>query len=1061
MLRVKLLGEVAAEADGTRLDPPDSRRAWALLAWLALNPGMHSRGRLASLFWPDVLDSSARASLRSAVWALRRALGDDADRWLVTTRDGIGLSGDGEVTTDVAEFNRLLASGQTAEAVVLADGDLLADIDDDWAIELRDAHRDRLSVALGRLASEARAAGDLEAAVAWSRRRLALDPLSEEAGRTLIECIAAAGDRAGALATYDRLRERWAQELEIAPSPRTRELVDAIRAGEVEVAPPPAPARVPKPTGPPLVGREEPLAALMSALDAARAGNGRAVLIRGEPGIGKTRLAAELLSRAAGDGAVVASGAALDVGAGAPFGLWAEVVRELSRALPPPPPGASWPGDVSRLAPGLGTGATRDPHSSPELERARLFEGIVQLMEWASSERPLVLLLEDVHAADSASLELTAYVARRAGSLPILTVLTRRDEPQRPETRALEHELRSRGRLVAELWLGPLGEDALRELVAGVAELPEDEVERVLAAAEGNALLAVEGARAVASGERSAPASLRVAVHAALQHVPEESLPLAEVAAVASREVQPHEAGLGGEEFAEAATRLAQTGLFSTRPGAIGYRHALLGEAVYEEIPEPRRSWLHRSLAERLSDQGARLAAEAALHFRLAGCDREAVGQLVIAAVNARDIGALAEAAAFLEQAAGIAPDDGRVYLELAEVEAWRSRREPSNQAFERALDLMREADPHALARAWLRRGRWMHGALCYPAEALDCFHRTLELLDAAGSEDVSARAEALAGSAWAESTAGDVDKVDDLLMRLHELIGRASGSELQRHDIAEARGIAAIRRGRWEESYAHLTAGGEAARRAGRPDMSYTCWANASCAAACSGDFERSLEFADRGLAEIAGLLPSEVHMHAARAFILLRLGRTDEALAACEAQRLVAEQFDLDDLSAQVLYDNGMVAIACGDWERGEKLLAEALQRDMPASRPLARLARAEALVRLGRLNEAERELRETALEPVSRTDFPDTLVARLTRVQGLIAAARGDHELARKRLLEAAEGWQRRTGAVATGESYVANLVDLGRPPVQGLVEPQRELDRLLAEIAELEAVTTQEV
>ncbi|MFL5826829.1 MAG: ATP-binding protein, partial [Thermoleophilaceae bacterium] len=834
-----------------------------------------------------------------------------------------------------------------------------------------------------------------------------------------------------------------------------------VRAGDAEAAAPPAPRRPAEPAGPPLVGRDEPLGELLHALEEARSGRGGVVLIRGEPGIGKTRLAAELLARASAGGAVIASGAALDVGAGAPFGLWAELVRELARALPAPPPGASWPGDVARLAPGLASG-THDPsHSSPELERARLFEGIVQLVEWASAERPVVLLLEDLHAADSASLELTAYVARRAGALPILTVLTRRDEPQRPDTRALEHELRSRGRLAAELPLGPLRDDALRELVAAVAELPEDEVESVLAAAEGNALLAVEGARAVASGEGSAPASLRVAVHAALQHVPEESLPLAELAAVARRELGPHEAGLDGEEFSEAATRLSQTGLFSARQGAIGYRHALLGEAVYEEIPEPRRSWLHRSLAERLGDQGARLAAEAAQHYRLAGCEDEAVDQLVIAAVNARDVGALDQAARFLEEAAAIAPEDGRVQLELAEVEAWRSRREPSNEAFERALELMRDADAHTLARAWLRRGRWMHGALCYPSEALNCFRRTLELLDAAGSEDVDARAEALAGSAWAESTAGDVDRVDELLARLHALVGRGSGSELLRHDVAEARGLAAIRSGRWEESYAHLTAGGEAARRAGRPDMSYTCWANAACAAACAGDFVRSLEFADRGLAEIAGLLPSEVHMHAARAFILVRLGRTDDALAASAAERRVAEQFDLHELSAQVLYDHGMVAIGCGDYELGANVLAEALEHEMPASRPLARLARAEALVRLGRLEEAEAELRETALEPVSRTDFPDTLVARLTRVQGLIAATRGDRELARKRLAEAAEGWRRRTGAAVAGESYVANLVDLGRPPVQGLVEPQRELDRVLAEIADLEAVTTQEV
>src|SRR5436190_1888937 len=86
MLRVRLFGDMVVEVDGESAPPPESARARALLAWLALHPGMHSRAELAARFWPDVLDSSARASLRSAMWSLRRALGEaddpaDAVRW--------------------------------------------------------------------------------------------------------------------------------------------------------------------------------------------------------------------------------------------------------------------------------------------------------------------------------------------------------------------------------------------------------------------------------------------------------------------------------------------------------------------------------------------------------------------------------------------------------------------------------------------------------------------------------------------------------------------------------------------------------------------------------------------------------------------------------------------------------------------------------------------------------------------------------------------------------------------------------------------------------------------
>src|SRR5436309_712079 len=116
MLRVRLLGEMGLEADGRPIPLPESGRARALLAWLALNPGMHPRGKLASLFWPDVLDSSARASLRSAMWALRRALGD-SECHLVATRDRVGLE---DVEVDVREVDALVEKGELEPAAALA-----------------------------------------------------------------------------------------------------------------------------------------------------------------------------------------------------------------------------------------------------------------------------------------------------------------------------------------------------------------------------------------------------------------------------------------------------------------------------------------------------------------------------------------------------------------------------------------------------------------------------------------------------------------------------------------------------------------------------------------------------------------------------------------------------------------------------------------------------------------------------------------------------------------------------------------------------------------------------
>lgn len=222
MLRVRLLGELQIQVDGDPVEPPASRRARGLLAWLALHPGEHARGTVAARFWPDVLDSSARASLRSAAWTLRRELGPAAEGALTAGRDRIGL----RCETDLTEFEAHIAAGRLREAVELCSGPLLAELDDDWVLEARDEHSERLAAALTRLAA---GAATPQEAMTWARRRLTLDPLDEEAARDLMRRLTAAGDRAAALAVYERLSDRLRTGLGLAPSPDTRALATGVR----------------------------------------------------------------------------------------------------------------------------------------------------------------------------------------------------------------------------------------------------------------------------------------------------------------------------------------------------------------------------------------------------------------------------------------------------------------------------------------------------------------------------------------------------------------------------------------------------------------------------------------------------------------------------------------------------------------------------------------------------------------------------------------------------------------------------------------------------------------
>jgi DNA-binding SARP family transcriptional activator len=1069
---------MAVECDGSELAAPSARRAWALLAYLALSPGPKPRGELAARFWPDVLDSSARASLRSAVWSLRRILGPAGDRYLIVDRNIVGFARDPELWVDAVAFDELAKTGRERDAVALCRGELLEGFEQEWALIARDAHRERLLDTLEKLAAEAESDGDSDKALAWTRRAVALDPLSEDAHRRLIARLAGAGDRARALVVYRALAERLRRELSVAPSQATRALVAQLRL-DVEGAPAaalaPNRAAAPAPTPAlgappvqrstrPLVGRGAELALLMGIWDDVQLGSGAVVSVCGEAGIGKTRLADELLALASEQRAATAACAPLDLGGAAPFGLWAELLRRLLPTAPLPPPEASWPDDLARLVPEirslLGRPGDERPFVSPDLERARLLEASVAAIEWVAGHAAVMLLLEDIHIADASSLELTAYVARRISRLPVLFLITRRPLPHRGGTDRFEHALRSRGILRTELELAPLQPAAVAEIALEVAALDSEDLARVVAASDGNALLAVEAARAISRGEADLAEGVRGAVRGAFGLLGEGGRRFVELAAVAARELEYDEVvALPIEEPAEAAVQALESGMLVERERRIGFRHALLREAAYAELPQPRRASLHEGWARALlgrAPQGRPIqAAEVARHLRLAGRDREAVAQLALAAQRARAVGALTDAADYLEEATAMDPEDVELWLELAELQAWRGLRRETEHAFARARTLL-TGGPVELARAWLRAARWYHGPICVPAMVRECCREALSLLAQTDADLAAERREALAALAWAEAVAGSVEEADRLLVEVHRLSGEAKADDLSIYDVAHARALAMMRRGAFVEGYAPAIAAGEAITRAERPDLAYGCWANAAGAAAAAGDHERALDFIDRAETALSGkgLVGLEVQLLAMRSFVYLRVGRIADAREAAEEETKLADRLGSAELEAMAAHDRAMVALAQRCYGEACDLLAVALAGDAPISRPLTRLHRAEALARSGRPAEAEAELRATTQEPVRPSDFPATLVARMARAQGVIAALAGDQALARRRLTEAVEGWRRQVATLSRGDSLTVALADLGRPVV-GLIDPDRELDRALAELAALQA------
>ena len=1038
------------DLDGTAVAASPSQRPWALFAYLALAGRLVTRSELVTMFWPDVLDRSARASLRSALWALRRQLGDA----LVVDGERVGLGG---IWVDVREFERLAADDPHA-ALELCRGELLEGVEDDWASSARERHRQRVIELLERLAMQADERGDGRAALELTRRQVDRDPFDEEAHRRLIARLAAAGDRAAALQTYRSLGERLRRELGVAPSPVTRELVDSLRGeapavGE-RVRTMPAAGLIS------LVGRERELRELERAWQTVRGGAGAAASIRGEAGIGKTRLATELRLRVLASGGQAAASAALDLGGVAPLSLWAELIRELLPSLPAPAANATWPDDLGLLVGELPAHFERGAPSSspvaPELQRTRLFEAVVAMIDWGARQAPLLLVLDDVHSADAPSLELAAYAARRVSALPVMLLITRRRQPVSVAADGLEQALRGRGLLACELELGPLADAPVAALARAAARLSARDVSAVVRRAEGNALLAVETARALARGQGELAASLRASARGALASLAPDVRRLIEIAAVAARPLEaPELRQLDVQDPDEAAGGALETGLMVAADGGIAFRHALLREAVYAEIAEPRRRGLHHrwALALLASEEAGAVArpAEVARQLRLAQADREAVPQLVRAAVAARELAALEEAVAYLEEALAIESSRADLWLELGELEAWRLRREQAERAFEQALVLLEGDEPLVRAQAWLRRARAYHGPICVPRAVLDSARNALELIDLADTTAQEERSEALAAWAWAEAVAGSVEQAERLLA---ELGGQQRAlDDLRIYDVGHARALVLMRRGRFTDSYAPSIAAGEAIARAGRPDLSYGCWANCASAATAACEHDRALEFLDRGMAALSGqgLRSLEIHLLGARSFVLRTAGRLEQARAAVEAEQALAERLGRPELLAMARHDSGMVALEAGQYELAAELLAESLAEaaQAPISRPLTRLALAEGLARSGRPHEAAEQVRETVLEPVRPSDFPESLVPRLARIQGLIALGLGDRDGAARRLEESIAGWERLLARTVRADSITTVLADLGRPVV-GLVEPERELKRARADL-----------
>ncbi|NIV30204.1 MAG: AAA family ATPase, partial [Anaerolineae bacterium] len=471
---------------------------------------------LAFLFWPDSTEAQARTNLRKQIFRLRRGL-PDADHHLHADSKNVRWQAESPLWLDVAQFEAQLTKADDAgaredqraerealvQAASLYKGDLLPGSYEDWVLAERERLSERFTAALERLILLCEEDRQYRAAIEYAQQLLHHDPIHEATHRRLMRLHALNGDRARALRAYHTCVTALERELGVEPSTQTRAAYQRL----LEMDTGPSPRRKKRASASPLIGREAEWVQLQEAWRATSRGQPQMVLLEGEPGIGKTRLAEELLGWAGRQG-MGACGTRCYASEGrlafAPVASWlrAGALRSTLSSLDGP-----WLSEIARLLPEI---AVQNPKIAPpgplteSWQRQRLFEALSRAFR---TKRQLILLLDDLQWCDRETLEWLPYLlmerrpggwrGQRAPRLLVVGTLRSEERHENQGLASLSAELR-RSRQLTEIELSPLDEGetaSLAESVAGQALEPALKAE-LYTETEGNPFFLIETVRA-------------------------------------------------------------------------------------------------------------------------------------------------------------------------------------------------------------------------------------------------------------------------------------------------------------------------------------------------------------------------------------------------------------------------------------------------------------------------------------------------------------------------------------------------------------------------------------
>jgi DNA-binding SARP family transcriptional activator len=507
-LRILLLGEQAIVDDAAGAARSRSARTLALAAFLTVHAGApQTRQRIAALFWPDSTDAQALTNLRRELHNLRHALAGEPCL-TVTARDLCWHDG-GAVHVDLRAFCRESdaardAAGDDEAVLAHADaalaayrGDLLPGVYDDWVLEARTQLQERCVQMCALVCTTRARRGDGAAALDAARLRIRLRPLEEAGYRVLMELQAGLGDRAAALATYHRCASVLERELGVEPDEATHAVLRRLLAR-------PSTAGTATAGAVPFVGRVDEVGVLRAAWRSAAAGRPGVVLVRGSPGVGKSRLVTEVTEAARRAGAVVATAQCFATSgrlALAPVAAWLRStdVQATLGGLDP-----VWRVEVDRLVPSSGGDATSRALANT-WQRHRFYEGVARALLGVG--RPMLLVLDNVQWCDEETLSFLTFCLGLLPRAPVLLAATLRDDggPDDPGLADWVAHLRASG-MLTDLALGPFDEKDTARLAEALRGGPLPDPERgLLAAVTGGFPLHVWRRCARWAGDRSRP----------------------------------------------------------------------------------------------------------------------------------------------------------------------------------------------------------------------------------------------------------------------------------------------------------------------------------------------------------------------------------------------------------------------------------------------------------------------------------------------------------------------------------------------------------------------------